>query len=90
VRFLTVAASRFCCGGTAPITQTTGQTDQPRPDVQNAFPAAGPDAGFQVRLPYGGGSLYPVLVCAYAHQEQPGSNTERFIGCSDTSNTTHD
>jgi hypothetical protein len=88
VRFLTVAAASCCYPLTKPIFQTTGTTDQSRPDVQAAFPAAGPRAGYQVRLPPGGQFQYVALVCAYARQEGSGTNAERFIGCSNTGDTT--
>jgi hypothetical protein len=69
-------------GPTDPVFVGTGTTDQPRPDVQAAFPAAGPDAGYVIEL--GGYHKYGGVrfACAYARQEGSGA-PERFIGCSD-------
>jgi hypothetical protein len=73
-------------GPTDPVFVGTGTTDQPRPDVQAAFPAAGPDAGYVIEL--GGYHKYGGVrfACAYARQEGSGA-PERFIGCSDHHST---
>jgi hypothetical protein len=56
----------------------TLSTGKPRPSVQAAFPAAGPNAGFAGVV--GTSSTNPVrLACAYAVNVGPGST--RFLGC---------
>jgi hypothetical protein len=56
----------------------TLSTGKPRPSVQAAFPAAGPNAGFSGVV--GTSSTNPVrLACAYAVDVGPGSTS--FLGC---------
>ncbi|MGK2958961.1 MAG: hypothetical protein ACSLFB_11310 [Acidimicrobiales bacterium] len=65
-----------------PVYIGTGATDQSRPDVQSAFPAAGPSSGYAVPLSmmkYGGYRF----ACVYARQAGSGTGTERFLGCVD-------
>ncbi len=57
----------------------SGPTGTLRPDVQSAFPSAGPNAGFSfapVNSPNWGGVE---LLCAYALNTGPGSDA--FLGC---------
>jgi hypothetical protein len=63
-----------------PPTEVTGTTGEPRPDVEAAFPDAGPDAGYRIE------TNLEVLqsiafACVWARQEGSGQ-PERFIGCS--------
>jgi hypothetical protein len=81
VRVLSVLHENCCPKNTDPVSINTGTTDQERPDVQAAFPAAGPSAGYQIEIT--GFHKYGEVrcSCAYAHQEGSGA-PERFIGCS--------
>jgi hypothetical protein len=82
IRVLAVLTESFT-QNTDPVAVSVGTTDQPRPDVQAAFPPAGPSAGYAIQIQgfrkYGGVRF----ACAYARQEGTGA-PERFIGCSDT------
>ena len=84
VRVLSVRDNTCCPRTTDPVHSTTGVTNQPRPDVQAAFPAAGPNAGYDIESQEGIAYSQVRFACAYAHQEGSGA-PERFIGCSNRS-----
>jgi hypothetical protein len=81
----TVLQETCCPKNTDPVSLAFATTGRSRPDVQAAFPAAGPNAGYAIDIP--GGHKYRAVrfACAYVLQEGPGI-PERFIGCSDESN----
>jgi hypothetical protein len=59
------------------VREVTAATSLARPDVQAAFPGAGPSTGFGID----GSTYFPgyVPVCAWAKNIGPG--TDRFLGC---------
>ncbi len=65
--------------GVEPLRLVSGPTGSARPDVQAAFPAAGPNRGFDLTLPPPSSPGIVQVTCAYARNAGPGAT--RLLGC---------
>lgn len=76
---VTVVVRALVLPGIDPPRTTTGPTGAARPDVQAAFPAAGPTSGFELTLPPIATPGGVRVICAYARNQGPGAG--RLLGC---------